>query len=456
MSYLLCYALLICLLVLIREMGHRSTLDRFLVADRNVGGFIGSMSIAASWIWAPAIFISSQTGFKWGYAGLLWFCVPNMLALILFAPLATKVRRSLPQGYNYIEYLQKAHPSFRHIQLILQLVMQVVIFAIQLVAGAELLADLTGAPYGWMVIGMAITPFCYTFFSGLRTSVFTDAVQYIVIAAAAVSLVVAFPAATSVIDSHPFKPLNTSLLFEFGISSAVGLIVAIFADHQQWQRAFAIKEQKIIPTFYWAAALHGLVTVCLGVLGSLIYTQGFHPIRVDLVGFEYVKANYAPIFIPIFIIMAMCALISTLDSGLCAFSSLAMKQLSRERISLMQGRAWMMVLATVAAVVALQRPTLLTLWFIGCTIRLSSFFPTILSILRKSMPSEIYTIAILTGLIFGGSTFAYGVICENNYVRTIGMVMTLILPGAVLATEGHFNIKAAFSELIGLCRLIFF
>lgn len=433
MNYLLCYAFVICAVVLVRELGQRSTLDRFLVAERKVGGLIGSMSIAASWIWAPAIFISSQTGFKWGYAGLLWFCVPNMLALIIFAPLAAKIRRIIPQGYNYIEFLKSGDRSFRNTQLLLQLTMQVVIFAIQLVAGAELLADLTGAQYNWMVVGMALTPFCYTFFSGLRTSVFTDALQYVVIAISAVAILISFPGSFAVLDIHPFRPFNSDLVFEFGISSALGLIVAIFADHQQWQRAFAIKEGHIVRTMYKAAAMHGLVTISLGTLGCLIFANGFHPSRIDLVGFEYVKANYATIFVPVFVVMAMCALISTLDSGLCAFSSLAMRELRAGKVSLKSGRLLMILLALAGVIVAIQRPSLLTLWFIGCTIRLSAFIPTISSIIGSRLTTKVHAIATMSGLLGGGSVFAYGVIVGNSYVRTTGMLLTLAIPGAILA-----------------------
>jgi len=356
-----------------------------------------------------------------------------MLALIIFAPLAAKIRRKIPEGYNYIEFLKSGDRSFRNTQLLLQLTMQVVIFAIQLVAGAELLADLTGAQYNWMVVGMALTPFCYTFFSGLRTSVFTDALQYVVIAISAVAILISFPGSFAVLDIHPFRPFNSDLVFEFGISSALGLIVAIFADHQQWQRAFAIKEGHIVRTMYKAAAMHGLVTIRLGTLGCLIFANGFHPSRVDLVGFEYVKANYATIFVPVFVVMAMCALISTLDSGLCAFSSLAMRELRAVKVSLKSGRLLMILLALAGVIVAIQRTSLLTLWFIGCTIRLSAFIPTISSIIGSRLTTKVHAIAIMSGLLGGGSVFAYGVIVGNSYVRTAGMLLTLAIPGAILA-----------------------
>ena len=39
----------------------RATTDRqFNVADRNIGPWSGALSIAATWIWAPALFVSAE------------------------------------------------------------------------------------------------------------------------------------------------------------------------------------------------------------------------------------------------------------------------------------------------------------------------------------------------------------------------------------------------------------
>ena len=75
--------------------------ENFLVANRKVDWFIGGTSIAASWIWAPALFISVQIAFQMGLAGIFWFTVPNILALAVFAILAPKIRKRLPQFSEY-------------------------------------------------------------------------------------------------------------------------------------------------------------------------------------------------------------------------------------------------------------------------------------------------------------------------------------------------------------------
>src|ERR1700733_8724785 len=107
MIYLIAYSLVCILIVFLAEAGRRQTPERFLVAERKIGGVFGAFAVAASWIWAPALFVSTQVGYKWGYSGLFWFVVPNVLALILFAPVANHVRRRLPNGFSYIQFISE-------------------------------------------------------------------------------------------------------------------------------------------------------------------------------------------------------------------------------------------------------------------------------------------------------------------------------------------------------------
>ena len=46
--------------------------ENFHVADRNIGTVVAAMSIAATWIWAPALFTSAEKAYSNGIPGL--FC----------------------------------------------------------------------------------------------------------------------------------------------------------------------------------------------------------------------------------------------------------------------------------------------------------------------------------------------------------------------------------------------
>lgn len=71
--------------------------DNFYVGDRKMGPVRSAMSIAATWIWAPALFTSAEKAYQNGIAGLFWFLVPNVLCLLIFIPFAKRIREQMPE-----------------------------------------------------------------------------------------------------------------------------------------------------------------------------------------------------------------------------------------------------------------------------------------------------------------------------------------------------------------------
>lgn len=82
------------------------TKEGFLLANRKVGWVLGGFSIASSWIWAPALFISVQVAYEMGLAGIFWFTLPNVLALLIFAIFAPQIRSKFPEGYTFTQYIK--------------------------------------------------------------------------------------------------------------------------------------------------------------------------------------------------------------------------------------------------------------------------------------------------------------------------------------------------------------
>ena len=84
-----------------------TTKDNYLVADRQVGFWRSGFSVAATWIWAPALFIATQKAYQQGMAGLFWFTVPNIACLVIFAYFAIKLRNMFPRGYTLSQFILK-------------------------------------------------------------------------------------------------------------------------------------------------------------------------------------------------------------------------------------------------------------------------------------------------------------------------------------------------------------
>src|ERR1043166_8024589 len=94
--------------------GAENNMPEFLLANRGVGVVRGALSVAASWIWAPALYLSSQKAFEQGLPGAFWFIFPNLLALVVFAPFALKIRQLLPKGYTLPQLIRDRHGTGVH------------------------------------------------------------------------------------------------------------------------------------------------------------------------------------------------------------------------------------------------------------------------------------------------------------------------------------------------------
>ena len=153
--------------------------ESFHVADRRIGATVAAMSVAATWIWAPSLFTSSEMAYTRGVPGMFWFLVPNVLCLIIFIPFAKKIRRQYPEGITLTGYMAERYrsPKVKGVYSFQLGALAVLSTAVQLLAGGKTLALLTGLPFWSMTLALAVIAYSYSRFSGIKASVATDVVQ---------------------------------------------------------------------------------------------------------------------------------------------------------------------------------------------------------------------------------------------------------------------------------------
>src|SRR3989338_6634717 len=315
------------------------SIQGFLVAGRNVNWWLGAISIAASWIWAPALFVSVQSAYQQGLPGIFWFTFPNIVALLLFIWLAPKIREKMPHGYTLPQYIrhrlqsEKVHKMY----LFPYFFYQLMAVTVQLFAGGHLVSFLTGIPFVTAMFIMAATVLIYAFISGLESSFVTDLIQFISIV---VGVVVVVPWAISAAGgwsavnlglggvTGQFRNIfDPGVAFSFGIVTAIGLISGAISDQQYWQRAFAIKKNNLVKSFVFGAIMFGIVPVALSSLGFLAANSSLGitlqaGVDISLIGVAAVS-HLLPLWaMGLFVVMLLSALYSTLDSGVVATSSL--------------------------------------------------------------------------------------------------------------------------------------
>jgi urea-proton symporter len=436
------------------------TTEKFLVANRQVGWFMGGSSIAASWLWAPALFISVQLAYEKGLAGIFWFTLPNIIALAIFALLAPRIRTLFPDGYTLPQYIYKKlqNKKVHNMYLFPYFFYQIMAITVQLFAGGSLVSLLTGIPLVAVMPVLAIIALTYTLISGLKASIITDFVQLamiFIIGAIILPMTWKVGGGFSAIRDgfmgienikHIFDP---GVAFSFGIVTAIGLIAGAISDQQYWQRTFAIKKNQLVKAFLFGAILFGIIPIALSTLGFLAANPALDitlPAGIDasMIGVQTVATLLPSWAVFLFVIMLLSGLSSTLDSGLSAASSLwvtDIKKLNNNYKAIKSARHAMtgitlIGLAIAYAVYLIPQFGLFHLWWIFNTIAACVVVPTILSLYWNRLDARGVFWGVLTAFIIGLPLFIYGniinkpmwIVFSSLFIIFISTMFCLVMP----------------------------
>lgn len=428
------------------------TKESYLVANRKLNSTEAGFSIAATWIWAPALFVASQQAYNNGWVGVFYFTVPNILTLVLFAYLGQKVRNKYKKAFTLSSTMEKMHsPRVQKLYIISLSALSICSFAVQLLAGGSVVNALTGINFTAITFAMALIAVAYSYNAGLGASVRTDYLQMAIIGGVAVVLVpwllnvVGFDTFRSGLNGFSgeytsmFSGAGASVFYSFGISVTIGLLSGSFGDQSFWQRAYATKADEVKPSFLKGAMIFSIVPILMSVFGFVAAGQGFVPDSNQLVNVEIVLANLPQWTAIPFLIALLSGLISTLDSCLCSISSLVGEDLTKDNKMVVDNAKKGMVILVVFGLLVANIPNMeiVYLFLFYGTLRAGTLIPTLLTIIgldkKEVKPSEAGMFyGIIAGLAIGLPVYMLGRFGGNNPdLMWIGTCITCFLPALI-------------------------
>ena len=429
----------------------RKKKGNFHVADRNIGTIVSALSVAATWIWAPALFTSAEKAYSSGIVGLLWFLVPNVLCLFIFIPFAKKIRKKMPEGITLSGYMGETYQS-KKVRGIYQFqlgTLSVLSTAVQLLAGSKILNMITGIPFWLLTIILAVVAFSYSQISGIKASVITDNIQIIFILGTCALLLpmtiskagdinTLFSGLSGISGEYGdlFSSKGLEVALSFGIPTAIGLISGPFGDQSFWQRAFSIKEKSIGKAFVLGGFIFALVPLMLGAIGFTAAGSGFVANDAGMVNFEFIKSLLPSWVLIPFLFMILSGLLSTVDSNLCSTASLTSDFHPKNDIK--TSKISMIVLLVVAIGIAnIPGLSVTHLFLFYGTLRASTLLPTVITLKGKKLSEQGVFWGVIAALVIGLPIFAYGNIANIAMVKTVGSLATVLISGivAVIVTK---------------------
>lgn len=422
-----------------------NNIERFCVGNRNTGWFVSALSIAATWIWAPALFTSTENAYTKGFAGLFWFLVPNVLCLIVFIPFAKKIREEMPNGITLSGYMyEKYHSKAVRNTYLFQLgALSALSTGVQLLAGSKILSMLTGIPFVIMTFIMAVIAFSYSQFSGIKASILTDAIQMVFMLIISIGFVIfsvknggelgmlveGLGGVTRDAGSL-FSRKGLEIFLGFGLPTTIGLLSGPFGDQCFWQRAFCVKKEKIGKAFFVGAVLFGIVPLSMGILGFIGAGMNYIATDISVINFELISTLFPSWAVVPFLFMVISGLLSTIDSNLCAISSLTTDIFKGK--TLRKTKFAMILLLAIGIIVAnIPRLTVTHLFLMYGILRAATLLPTVFTLKGIKLTPQGVVAGIISALIIGLPIFGYGNIQGNSTCKTVGSLLTVILSGVV-------------------------
>jgi Na+/proline symporter len=433
----------------------------YLLANREIGWKRGGFTIAATWTWAVALLVPSQKAFEEGFAGAFWYFVPSVLTLFIYNFFLSKVDEVFLNNYTLSGLMGKKWGKGvqKEYSIILAL-LQIMSYAINIIAGATTICALLKIDYLWCTVVLGFIVLAYTIWGGFRSSVNTDVIQTIVLCAGSIFIIVfLFYQYTSAgkpilqalsrgmkgyengnYDSL-FSAAGGHVFLTYGLTSFFGLITGPFGDQMYWQRAFAIPKKYRKKAFRFAAILFSIIPIAMILIGffaaSQVGEQNLIIRNPGNVAVEYLS-TYLPGFCTVFfVLMVGSAITSTMDSCLCAFSSIIVNDFCKDDKDNSKTIArFGMIIMVVGSVLIANIPgiTTLHLFMVYTVIRMCTFCPTVITCLRKD--DGVHYKAVFWGIVFSlivaTPIYAYSYYKGIAVMQFVGTLLSIGIPAVFI------------------------
>ena len=389
-------------------------LDNYLLANRSIGVFSLTSSLIASALGAWILFGPASAATWGGIGAVIGYALGTAFPLFILINLGGKFRKNFPKGKTFIEVIRARYGN-KLFKLILFLsIFYMTIFLIAEVTAVALLVKYIAGTSLWITAGLVvITSLVYTLYGGLRASLFTDNIQFIIFV---LLLVIVFGNLFS-LNSGNFnfeyigqnKPYLLSSNYLPNFTAGITFFIAVAATnlfHQgNWQRVYAAKNNEILKKSLIFSFFIIIPIVFLMGFSGLVAVSQNETVIPDLAFFSLILKENGIILSIIIIILSISLTVSSIDTLINAISSLIIvdgnKIFKGKKDYLLFSKQILIVLSIITFLVASKGLSILYLFLLAdllcCAAVLSIFY----GFYNKKFSEKKAYSSILFGLIIG-------------------------------------------------------
>ncbi|MEM6521079.1 MAG: Na+/proline symporter [Cyanobacteria bacterium P01_D01_bin.71] len=396
------------------------TLEAYMVSRNSVGTSAALATIVASAMGAWILFSPPEVGATSGIAGILGYCIGQATPSAMFAFMGTRIRFLMPHGHSLNEYVLHRFGNAMYLLTLGIIVFYMFVYlAAELTAIAKAVALMAGVPL-WLTAILVITAvFVYTTVGGLAATMFTDAIQFLVIVpllllSFAIALMALGGWGTAIQPVTETAPQLLSLAHGPGIKFGATLVIAVIAaemfNQANWQRIYACRDGGVVRRSFLGSFFVIIPMLFVaGLLGLLAMHFGFN---TDVAFFSLIEALGLPGWVSIAVLVLVLALVmSSLDTLLNGIASVFTTDLVRffpalqSRGILRVSRLLTVAVGIPAILIAAQGYNVLYLFLLADLVCAGALFPVLFGLYSRRLTGKMAFWSSLLGIGAGALFF---------------------------------------------------
>jgi len=416
-SFLLFFAIGFALVGLIYARRQSGSFEDYIVARNSQSTLATTLTLMATSLGAWILFAPAQAATWGGLAAVVGYALGALMPRLLMIPLGSRMRALIPQGHTLSEYvLARYGRGMYALCLLIMLFYMFIAITAEVTAIAKLVTLLAPIPL-WVTASIVLlATVVYTFYGGLRASIFTDQVQIFIIIPLLLALCVFGWQATGGLSQvwaqvQWQQPDLLDLKNITGVKAGLTFLLALLLTglfHQgNWQRVYAARSNKAMRHgFLWAGVLVMPVVFVMGLFGlAFVGTQAGGDSSVAV--FSVVMPHLPIWFVILLLPLGLALVMSSADTALNAVSSLIAVDMRRlwpqaTASTLMRwSRLLLLPFAVLIGLFAAKGYSVLYLFLLADLLCCAAAFPVFVGLFSRQYHGTIAVVSTLAGLVAG-------------------------------------------------------
>ncbi len=394
------------------------SISSYLTANRSIGrkSLTASLTASCFGVW---ILVGPSEAATWGGLGaVIGYALGQALPFLAFITIGKRMRKIMPEGNSLTQFvLIRFGEAMFKLVLALSLFYMFVYLCAEVTAIAKITNLISGFPLWQTSLLIIASTLIYTLYGGLRASIFTDKIQFIIIF---IFLILAiyqvFVAETNSYSVELIKEKAGVLIsgkYFYGYTAGLTFFIAVFAtnlfDQGVWQRVYAAKTNEDLAVGFTSAFFVILpFLLILGFFGILAVTLGNakDPSTVFFSLLLNPMTGYNSILTISILVLALSLVISSMDTLINAISSLIIingskfLKLNTKALKVLSYYL-LIILSCVVFLIASKGYSVLFMFLFADLLCCAAVFPVFYGMFNQNISKKLALYSVISGLILG-------------------------------------------------------